>query len=265
MIPVKNFLFAALLIWGISQSASARPDTIYYDKDWKVLPGRTASHFYRVREQQRDGDYEVKDYYMNGTLQMSGTYRDTVRHGYFTYYNESGLKSSEGLCKNDRHEGEWKYYRQDDEHVWYTQTFLNDTLQGIFKSYYKSGKLKREEIYQDGKRISGRRFSEAGTEMVFTPFEIMPHPSVDIAEFLRSNIKYPEECRKKNVTGKVIVKFVVSTDGIIESLGVVKSVHPLLDQEAIRVIAAMPAWRPGMTDDEPVRVYHTQPINFRLN
>jgi protein TonB len=41
-------------------------------------------------------------------------------------------------------------------------------------------------------------------------------------------------------------------------------VHPLLDEEALRVIRIMPRWFPAMTPKEPVRVKYTVPITFKL-
>lgn len=63
----------------------------------------------------------------------------------------------------------------------------------------------------------------------------------------------------------MIVKFVVDKDGSIIEPRVFRSVDPALDKEAIRVIKAMPKWKPGKRDGEPVRVEYTMPVNFRLN
>ena len=86
-----------------------------------------------------------------------------------------------------------------------------------------------------------------------------------LLNYLKLNIKYPEECRKRNVEGRVIVSFVVNKDGTIINPEIVKSVHPLLDQEAIRVISNMPKWKPGIQRGSPVRVKYTIPVNFNLS
>ena len=67
------------------------------------------------------------------------------------------------------------------------------------------------------------------------------------------------------IEGKVFVEFVVERDGSITSINVVRSADPDLSQEAIRVVKAMPKWKPGMQRDKAVRVRFTIPITFKLN
>ena len=97
--------------------------------------------------------------------------------------------------------------------------------------------------------------------------EVMPEfPGGNKAmmSYLAENIKYPKEAENTGMQGRVIVQFVVNTDGGIEDAKVVRAVDPLLDKEAIRVINAMPKWKPGMQDGKEVRVKYTVPIVFRL-
>ena len=83
-------------------------------------------------------------------------------------------------------------------------------------------------------------------------------------EYLTKNVKYPEEAHKKGVQGRVIASFVVEEDGSITNANIAKSVDPLLDAEALRVVNAMPNWTPGMQRGKAVRVKYTIPINFML-
>jgi len=92
-----------------------------------------------------------------------------------------------------------------------------------------------------------------------------PGGTAGLLEYLRRNIRYPNECREKNIQGRVLVTFIVNKDGSIVESEVLKSVDPLLDAEALRVVNAMPAWTPGMQKGKPVRVKYTIPINFRLS
>ena len=84
-------------------------------------------------------------------------------------------------------------------------------------------------------------------------------------EYLSKNIKYPAICRENNIQGRVVVVFIVNRDGSIVEPEVVKSVNPMLDKEALRVISNMPKWKPGLQFGKPVRVKFTVPVNFRLN
>ena len=84
-------------------------------------------------------------------------------------------------------------------------------------------------------------------------------------KYLQENIKYPEQAKNNGVQGRVIVQFVVNKDGSISNDTVVRSVDPLLDAEAIRVVRNMPNWTPGKQRGEAVRVRFTLPVTFRLD
>ena len=85
-----------------------------------------------------------------------------------------------------------------------------------------------------------------------------------LLEFMRKNIKYPAEAREKDIQGRVLVTFIVNKDGSLTEPEVVKSVDPLLDAEALRLISVMPKWKPGTQRGKPVRTKFTLPVNFRL-
>ncbi len=84
-------------------------------------------------------------------------------------------------------------------------------------------------------------------------------------EFLGKNMKYPAAAQRANVGGKVYVQFVVNVDGTIQDVQVVKSVGFGCDEEAIRVIKAVPRWNPGKQSGRAVRSRFTQPITFVLS
>ena len=86
----------------------------------------------------------------------------------------------------------------------------------------------------------------------------------ELMKFLGKNIKYPAEAAKANIQGRVIVEFVVMKDGSVANLAVKRSVHPLLDAEALRVLATMPKWKPGTQKGKAVNVKFTIPVSFGL-
>ena len=85
-----------------------------------------------------------------------------------------------------------------------------------------------------------------------------------LMEYLASSIQYPPECKESRIQGRVIVTFVVERDGSISHAKVAKSLDPLLDAEALRVVKAMPKWIPGRQAGVTVAVKYTIPVNFRL-
>jgi TonB family protein len=121
--------------------------------------------------------------------------------------------------------------------------------------------------------IPGETYTAVGTYEpvqgdVFDVVEEMPqYPGGPQAlfKFLSENVKYPAEAEKAGIQGRVIATFVVEKDGSISQPIVVKSVDPLLDAEAIRVISAMPNWIPGKQNGKVVRVKYTVPLSFNLD
>jgi len=99
---------------------------------------------------------------------------------------------------------------------------------------------------------------------IFQFVEQQPEPSVDMGAYLSKNLKYPEQARSNNVEGKVILKFVVNEDGSISGITVLRGIGNGCDEEAKRVLAAMPKWKPGKQNGRAVKVYFVQPITFKL-
>jgi protein TonB len=102
---------------------------------------------------------------------------------------------------------------------------------------------------------------------VFMVVEIMPEfPGGEeaLTRYLNSSIKYPVIAQENNIQGRVFVQFVVSPTGEITNATILRGVDPSLDREALRVVQAMPKWKPGMQRSRPVRVSYTVPIYFQL-
>ena len=91
-----------------------------------------------------------------------------------------------------------------------------------------------------------------------------PGGNAAMIKFLNETIKYPVEAQEKDIQGRVITNFIVEKDGRITDVQVVRSIDPLLDKEAVRVIQSMPNWEPGAQRGENVRVRFTLPVVFRL-
>lgn len=97
--------------------------------------------------------------------------------------------------------------------------------------------------------------------------EKMPmYPGGD-AEMLRvisDNIKYPESAKNAGIEGRVIIRFLVNTKGDAEEVSVLRGVHPLLDEEGVRVVSMLKGFTPGMQGGKAVNVWYMVPINFTL-
>ena len=86
-----------------------------------------------------------------------------------------------------------------------------------------------------------------------------------LSEHIQKNYNYPEKARKKKITGKVIVSFVINKEGEINSITTRGPINgKILEEEAKRIISLLPKMKPGAQKGEPVNVRYTIPINFNL-
>ena len=95
--------------------------------------------------------------------------------------------------------------------------------------------------------------------------EQMPEPNFSVPIFLENNLRYPDDAKSNCIQGRILIRFIVNEDGKIDSVRSVFSVHPSIDEEAKRVVRAMPAWKPGRKDGKFIKVFYTLPITFRLD
>lgn len=103
--------------------------------------------------------------------------------------------------------------------------------------------------------------------IVLTTVQQLPEFPGGIVEFMKwltRNLQYPVLAQKQKIQGKVIVSFIVNKDGTISNPKVDRSVDPLLDREALRVVKKMPRWKPGIMDGKVCRTMFAIPINFQL-
>ncbi len=105
-------------------------------------------------------------------------------------------------------------------------------------------------------------------EVIFTVVEEQPRfPGGESArqQFMMDNLEYPQAARQAGVQGTVFVSFVIEQDGSVSNVEVLRGVGSGLDEEAVRVVKAMPRWIPGRQRGEDVRVQFNMPIRFRLS
>ena len=102
---------------------------------------------------------------------------------------------------------------------------------------------------------------------VFISVEQMPQfPGGDAAllKYLSSHINYPPMAAESNIQGRVVVQFVVDKTGKVGEVTVVRSVDKELDREAVRVCKSLPKFVPGRQNGQPVSVWYTLPVTFKL-
>jgi len=106
-------------------------------------------------------------------------------------------------------------------------------------------------------------------EKTYEMFDIQKPPSfpggeAELLKFLAQNIKYPPLARENNIQGVVALTFVISKDGSVREVNIVKDIGGGCGKEAVRVVQTMPKWVPGEANGNPVKVRFTLPVRFKL-
>ena len=113
-------------------------------------------------------------------------------------------------------------------------------------------------------QINPPYIDENGIYQVVEKMPEFPGGVQALMSYIKDNLRYPEDAKAAGIKGRVTVQFVVNKDGSISNIYKLRGVEPSLDAEALRIVASMPTWSPGIQDGEAVAVRYTVPITFRL-
>ena len=91
-----------------------------------------------------------------------------------------------------------------------------------------------------------------------------PGGEVALFKYLGENIKYPVKAREKNIQGTVYVRFTIDKDGSVVDVSIKRGIGGGCDEEALKAVNAMPKWKPGTQQGDPVKVKYTMPVKFGL-
>ena len=188
-----------------------------------------------------------------------------------SYYKSGRLRSEQNIFYKNKI-GQFMGGRINE---WYDNGQLRRTyfykgtinLDGEVLTYYKDGKLKRKDIYSEGKLINGHCYSVDQIEVPHSDFireAAFPGGNNELISFLLKHLEYPKKAKKDEIEGTVYVKFMIDTDGNIIDATVVKHVDERLDKEALRIVNKMPKWSPYIIDGELLASYFMLPVTFAL-
>lgn len=113
---------------------------------------------------------------------------------------------------------------------------------------------------------AAKEVEEEETQVFFIVEDMPEFPGGEMAlrAYIANAIKYPVIAQENGIQGKVYVTFVVGKDGSVSNATIARGVDPSIDKEALRVVNALPKWKPGKQRGKPVNVSYTVPINFVL-
>jgi TonB family protein len=230
----------------------------------------------KKRHKLREGEYSNgsrigtwKHYYPNSdALYEEYRYLEDERLDYsLTFDSASHNRQWKTIYLDSNKSETWKYNGEDS--VLQKRIYVDSGDIKITITQYGSHSETRKERVVNGipeatcYDETGKLIPCTTEESVFVYTEQMPEAGFSIPLYLKKNMKYPKEALKKEIGGRVIVKFVVDEDGCISKVKVVEGIGWGCNEEAQRVVEQMPCWeQPGMQNGRPVRVYFTLPITF---
>lgn len=127
--------------------------------------------------------------------------------------------------------------------------------------------VKNTDVVEVAQEVKEEVQEAEAEEVPFVVVEEMPvYPGGQNAllTYIAEHTNYPEVAKENNIQGKVIVRFCVTAKGGVSQVSILKGVDPELDKEAIRVVSALPPFKPGKQGGKPVPVWYMVPIAFTL-
>ena len=266
---MKNFGFCLVCLFSITQVAAQDTLHVYFDSLWHKTTAENA--FYHQMKVKAGSAWKEWDYYPSGKLKMKGAYSDDscrVREGNFVWYDANGSLSSSYTYDHGKANGPSEvYYKSGKKHI--TGNYKMDKYDGEWTAYYESGKILGKATFTDGQQVSASFYNEDGsadnnTTAFFRKAEF-PGGQQALDTFLHNELKYPKEALDNEIHGVVMVQFLVSKDGTLNNIKIIRPVHPLLDKEALRVVEKMPRWQPCINAGRISDMICILPVSFRLN
>lgn len=244
---IKYFTIALLLLPFYTFGQDIETYKYFINEDNELCDSASAVHILTISHKRGTTSGSAKVTSKDGLLISEVEYADflkKIRHGESKDYNEYGKLRLKAFYKNN-------------------------TLDGEFTTYYPNGVLKRSDFYKNDTLISGRCYTSQGKDTTyykyFIPAEYIDGGINNLRKSIFENIKYPKKAKRNDIEGEVIVSFVVGKDGIAHDFKIKKSVHPLLDTEALRATSQMMGkWSPMYLDGELFSIKKFLPIKFEL-
>lgn len=254
------------------KSSGQNDTTIYYSNLGETVNNREQATSYEVLTKKSDALFELKTYYRS---KKKWTEAKTSR---ISILSETSFVIETAVGKSTRYVERIseKYFIKDyqDGKLISEGTYVllfPLVKNGLWKNYSSAtGRLTSENEFQNNRMISNKYFindTEYLTD-VFNQVDSLPvygSGDSDLFKYIFDNIKYPSYAKENDITGKVILKFVVMADGTVAGLEVVREVDPYLASEALRVVESIPPrWKPGTIDGKKVNTAMSIPISFSL-
>uniref|UniRef100_UPI00404AAF12 rhomboid family intramembrane serine protease n=1 Tax=Fulvivirga sp. TaxID=1931237 RepID=UPI00404AAF12 len=259
---------------------------VFYDSLW-VPTDQWKAEFYRIGFKDSLDRWTgfVHDYYMDGKIQMKGSYKAGLKDGVFIYYSKNNTYEAAGRYVNETHTGKWEYFHENgelqSEMRYQARAYLINSWDqngkitvsegngyvaeyhsnGVIKSYtvyrdgirdstsfgyYKNGQLKFREKYENGLLVYGEANEPDGGKVTYDISTYIPYPVGGMEKFKA----YVKEAKKlyslvKKQSGEIELIFNVVSDGRITDIKILSSNNPSLNKIAKSILEFGPEWVPA--------------------
>lgn len=244
--PTVKFFSATVLI--VIATAACAQDTVWISKTGKTVPVKDTAQQYNIIYRSSADSQRVKviSYAISGTILNETNYYPytprPVRQGTYLYYSNGQLEE--------------------------IKEYANDRINGYHIRFWENCRQKRKDLYENGKLVSGHCYGMNGADTAWFAYEVaasFPGGTDSLRRFISRYFYYPAAASSASIQGQVRVSFIIDEEGELTAIEVVNSVHPLLDNEAVRLVKRMPRWLPGTIDGKKVKTRFVLPVTFRIS
>lgn len=246
--------------------------TVYYSKHGETVTDLQDASHYEVLTKVSQSRYSLKYYYKNKKKweELDNTIISLLSDSTFQIEYPKGKiirfvkpKSSKYYVRDLKDN---KLIREGDCKLVFPQV-----IDGNWKEYSSTtGGLIADNEYLNNRLISNKYWIKnlGYINDVFSQVDSLPiygNGDADLYRFIFENIQYPKYAKENNITGRVIITFVVLTDGSVKGAEVFQTPDPYLADEALRIVNSLPPkWKPGTIGDRKVNTKMSIPISFSL-
>ncbi|TLX72608.1 energy transducer TonB [Labilibacter sediminis] len=231
---MKRIIVLIIAIVSIQSLTAQKTDTLYLESSFEEVNINPAIYYKvlnKIKNEKKK--YVLIDYYVQGEIFSRIEY----------------LSKSKSPVTIDN----YKKLEKENKFLKHGQSIL----------YYSNGNEKEVRNFLKGKQIgSVVHYDEHPVFFVVENMPEFPGGNEAMRQFIAQTVKYPEEALKQNIFGRVYVSFIIDYNGEVKDAKIIRGVHEIINNEALRVVNAMPKWRPGYQRGKPVNVSYTVPINF---
>ncbi|WP_324676080.1 TonB family protein [Hymenobacter sp. GOD-10R] len=282
------------MLLGVTPRASYAQSlpAVYLNARNQATVPDSATHYRVVDQKEEAGGHVMREYSLAGTLLLQGTLSaidPAVRNGLFTWFHPNGAKASQvhyhddvanglylawyedgrvsqrGEYANGRRTGRWlSVHRNGQKRS--EGHYLVGRQHGEWHYYFNTGQLSAVERLNQGRSLNLALYQADGSPSLAAGQRRrapeFPGGEAALLSYLARNTVYPKTDRQRNITGSVYVTYTVGEDGQVGQVHVVRGLSPEADSEARRVVASLPAFRPGSEYNVPTAMTYTLPIHF---